>query len=256
VKFNITVLITVFLAFASSVVAQDNPAVRTLSEELTEKAKSLNPQYLVYAPIAKAESPLPMVIYLHGAGGVGDNIRKVRGQSGQVWKGIEKFKKNSCILVAPQVIKKTRGNGGWIPGDLNVLLGYLKQTIKVDEKRIYLTGNSMGGYGSWVWGGSHPQHFAAIAPVSGGIGPGGPKDVSPDIQKWAANLAMVPVYAFAGGKDKVVPAERSQRMIAAIRKAGGKEAKIKIYPDEGHGTGRLVFSSDEFYQWMFSKKRE
>ena len=114
----------------------------------------------------------------------------------------------------------------------------------------------MGGYGSWAWGGHSPEHFAAIAPVSGGIGPDGPKDVTPDIEKWAANLAKVPVYAFAGANDNVVPAERSQRMIDAIRKAGGKKAKIRIYPDEGHSAGRLVFASAELFDWMFAQVRD
>ena len=159
-------------------------------------------------------------------------------------------------MVAPQCDKKVRAGGGWLPDDLNILLGHLKATLKIDPKRVYLTGNSMGGYGSWAWGGHSPENFAAIAPVSGGIGPGGPKDVTPHVDKWAANLAKVPVYAFAGGNDKVVPAERSERMIAAIQKAGGKHAKIKVYPEEGHGAGRQVFSSAEFYEWMFSQKRE
>jgi pimeloyl-ACP methyl ester carboxylesterase len=83
--------------------------------------------------------------------------------------------------------------------------------------------------------------LAAVAPVVGGIGPGGPKDVSPNITEWAKNLAKVPVYAFAGGKDRVVPAERSERMVREIRKAGGKDAKIKIYPDAGHNARQLVF---------------
>ena len=249
-------LTTLSLLFANSAFAQDRgPIVGKLSNDLTEIAKSLNPEYLVFSPKQKLKNTVPLVIYLHGAGGVGDNIQKVRGQAGQVWKGIEKFKKNPCIVVAPQASKKARENGGWIPNDLNILLGHLKNTLKVDEKRIYLTGNSMGGYGSWVWGGHYPEHFAAIAPVSGGIGPGGPKDVTPDLTKWAANLAKVPVFAFTGGKDRVVPSERSERMIAAIQKAGGKDAKIKIHPSEGHGAGRVVFGSAEFYQWMFSKKR-
>ena len=62
----------------------------------------------------------------------------------------------------------------------------------------------MGGYGSWAWGGKSPERFAAIAPVVGGIGPGGPKDVTPNLDQWAANLATVPVYAFAGATDRVV----------------------------------------------------
>jgi len=224
-KFKMIALFVSFFALVGSAVAQNNPSVATLAEDLQKKTKALNPQYLVFSP-KEAEKPLPLLIYLHGAGGVGDNIQKVKGQARAVVRGIEKFAKTPCIVVAPQVSKKTRENGGWIPEDLNILLQHLKATLKIDEKRIYLTGNSMGGYGSWVWGGHNPEHFAAIAPVVGGIGRGGPKAVTPDLAKWAANLAKVPVYAFAGAKDRVVPAERSERMIGAIRKAGGKEAKL------------------------------
>ena len=151
---NIT---TLSLFFAGLAFAQNkSPAVGKLSADLAKTAKSLNPQYLVFTPKQTLDSTVPLVIYLHGAGGVGDNIQKIRGQAGQVWKGIEKFKKNPCIVVAPQASKRARENGGWVPADLNILLGYLKATLKVDEKRIYLTGNSMGGYGSWVWGGHNP----------------------------------------------------------------------------------------------------
>jgi len=253
------VLFASLLALAGSPVAQDDgPVVGTLDQSFQEKTECLNPQYLVFLPKGESETALPLLIYLHGAGGVGDDIRKIRGQSARVSHGIEKFGKGPCIVVAPQCLPKTKDGqrGVWIPKDLNILLQHLKATLPVDDKRIYLTGNSMGGYGSWVWGAHNPEHFAAIAPVVGGIGPGGPKDVTPHLDKWVANLAKVPVYAFAGAKDKVVPAERSERMIAAIRKAGGKEAKLKIYPDEGHGAGRVVFSTGEFYDWMFSKKRD
>ncbi len=78
--------------------------------------------------------------------------------------------------------------------------------------------------------------------------------MTPDLGQWAANLAKVPVYAFAGAKDKVVPAERSERIVAAIRKAGGKQVKIKVYPDQGHNARQVVYSTREFYDWMFSKK--
>ena len=245
---------SIFIAYLGY--TQDRgPIVGKLTDELAQKTSSLNPQYLIFLPKQKLKNTVPLVIYLHGAGGVGDNIQKVKGQAGQVARGIEKSKKTPSIVVAPQASKKNRQAGGWIPAHLNILLKHLKATLQVDEKRIYLTGNSMGGYGSWSWGGHNPEHFAAIAPVSGGIGPNGPKDVTPNLHKWAANLAKVPVHAFAGGKDRVVPAERSERMIAAIQKAGGKEAKIRIYPNEGHGAGRLIFGSRDFYQWMFSQKR-
>ena len=63
------------------------------------------------------------------------------------------------------------------------------------------------------------------------------------------------LYAFIGALDKTVPPERSERMITAIQKAGGREAKLKVYPDEGHNAGRIVVAEQEFYDWMFSKKR-
>ena len=110
------------------------------------------------------------------------------------------------------------------------------------RRRVYLTGNSMGGYGSWAWGGHSPKRLAAIAPVVGGIGPGGPKDVTPNLKNWAKNLAKVPVYAFAGGKDRVVPAERSERMVAEIRKAEGSRQKLKYFqrPDTMPGSWFMI----------------
>ena len=173
-------------------------------------------------------------------------------------RGSRAFPRVPPFVVAPQCLKEARDGqrGVWEPADLNLLLKHLKATLRFDCKRIYLTGNSMGGYGAWAWGARNPEHFAAIAPVVGGIGRGGPKDVTPDLESWAANLAKVPVYAFAGGQDRVVPAERSERMIAAIRKAGGKKVKLKIHANEGHGAGRRVFASAEFYDWMFSQKRD
>ena len=253
------VLFASLLAFVCSAVAQDEgPVIGTLDPSLQEKTESLNPEYLVFSPKGKPQAKLPLLIYLHGAGGVGRDVLRLQGQSRRMWRGTAQFGKGPCLVVAPQCLKTTKQGqrGIWNADDLDLLLAHLKATLPVDEKRIYLTGNSMGGYGSWAWGAHRPEHFAAIAPVVGGIGRGGPKDVTPDLDQWAANLAKVPVFAFAGAKDRVVPAERSERMIAAIRRAGGKQAKLRIYPDEGHGAGRVVYSTAEFYDWMFSKKRD
>ena len=240
--------------------ARAEPSVENVGEEVASKTLFLNPEYLAYHPKEIEQgSKIPLVIYLHGAGGLGSEIRKITGQSRRLVEAIDLSGKGPCLVVAPQCQResdKSEERGTWEPADLDLFLEHLLAIHpEIDPDRVYLTGNSMGGYGSWVWGGTSPQHFAAIAPIVGGIGRGGPKDVTPDIDAWATNLAKVPVWAFAGAKDQVVPAERSERMVAAIEKAGGKQAKILVYPEEGHGASRRVFSSQEFFDWMFSQKR-
>ncbi len=145
--------------------------------------------------------------------------------------------------------------GIWQPKDLDLLLEHLKKSLPVNPNRIYLTGNSMGGFGTWAWAGESPRHFAAIAPVVGGLGYGGPEDVYDDLDRWAKNLVEVPTWAFHGRTDPVVPAERSERMVGLIKSHGGKKAKLTIYPEEGHGAGQKVFSSAEFYAWLLSQRK-
>ena len=222
-----------------------------------ENLISLNPHYLVFSPNVKSSQPVPLLIYLHGSGGGFAPLERIGGQASALLSAIDKFGMGPCYVVVPQCFQKTKSGAKstWEPADLNILLDDLLEKLPIDPKRVYLTGNSMGGYGCWAWGGHSPQRFAAIAPVVGGIGPGGPKDISSDISKWASNLAQVPVYAFAGGLDRVVPAERSERMISEIRKAGGRRAKIKIYPEGGHNVRQQVYNGQEFYDWMFSHSR-
>ena len=238
-----------------------DPVVEKLEPAQQKQLTFLNPAYLAFpAQAATPDDKIPLVIYLHGAGGVGENPNKNTGRARGLIKGLRQFKKGPCLVVAPQCQRtsaKTNQRGTWVPEDLEIFLqGLLARHSEIDVDRVYLTGNSMGGYGCWVWGGHHPEHFAAIAPIVGGIGRNGPKDVTPDLEKWASKLAKVPVYAFAGARDPVVPAERSQRMVDAIRKAGGRQAKLKIYPNESHGASRAVFSSEEYFDWMFSQKRD
>ena len=254
-------LVLMMLACCISAQAQSEPpVVEKVSEKILEKAVYLNGDYLAFIPEElKPDQKIPLLIYLHGSGGTGDNIQNIKRQPMALLDGIHRFKKGPCLVIAPQCkheSDKSKQRSIWVPEDLELLLQHLKASHpEIDTDRIYLSGISMGGYGSWVWGAHHPEHFAAIAPIVGGIGRGGPKDVTPDIEKWAINLAKVPVYAFAGALDRVVPAERSERMVAAIRKAGGTRARIKVYPEEGHGAGSVVFSSAEFFDWMFAQKR-
>jgi len=247
-----------FCLLSVSFIHAETPRIETLASTFEQNTKCLNREYLVFSIDGKKKQVPSLLIYLHGAGGVGNDVQRLQGQVRALISGIKKFEKGPCHVVVPQCLRtrKSGGRGTWEATDGDLLLQGLHATLKFDSDRIYLTGNSMGGYGSWTWGGKSPQHFAAIAPVVGGTGPGGPKDVTPDLDKWAANLAKVPVYAFAGAEDKVVPADRSEQMVEAIRKAGGKQVKIKVYENVGHNARGVVYASKEFYDWMFSLRKK
>ena len=233
------------------------PTVERLDLAFEKKTTALNPEFLLFRVGDSKQTQQPLLIYLHGGGGKGDNIQRIAGQVRQLSDGIQRFRKGPCLIVAPQCLRQSKDGrrATWFHTDLNALLAQLKQTLSFDQNRIYLTGNSMGGFGSWMWGGHNPEHFAAIAPIVGGIGYGGPMDVTNELDAWATNLAKVPVYAFVGALDKVVPAERSQRMVAAIQKAGGTQVRFRNYPNEGHNARRVTYGTAEFYNWIFDQSR-
>jgi predicted peptidase len=260
-KYILTILALALGATALSTAAE--PEIRRLPESVHAKARFLNRDHVFIAHKAGGDAirpdakPLPLLVYLHGAGGRGDDVAKAKNNVARVMKGLAEHVDEPCLVVAPQCSKGTLEDMGiWQPKDLDLLLAHLKKTLPVDVKRVYLSGNSMGGFGCWAWAGESPERFAAVAPVVGGLGFGGPKDVSPDLDRWAKNLKNVPVWAFHGATDRVVPAERSERMVKLIREKGGKNAKLTIYPDEGHGAGRKAFFSAEFYKWMFGQRRD
>ncbi len=254
---------TIALLFVATLtLSAAEPRVLQLPETIHQQTRFLNRDFVVIAHKAEADAikpdakPLPLLVYLHGAGGRGDDIGKVKKNVARLLPGMKEHVGEPCLIVAPQCLKGTREKMGiWQPKDLDLLLGHLKARFPVDAARVYLTGNSMGGFGSWAWAGESPQHFAAVAPVVGGLGYGGPKDVFPDLKRWANNLRDIPVWAFHGAKDPVVPAERSERMVKLIREQGGKRAKLTIHSDEGHGAGKVVFATAEFYEWLFAQRR-
>ena len=114
-----------------------------------EKARLLNQEYLAATPeVAKVGKKYPLLIFLHGAGGRGSDIQKVKRIAQAALMGMERYAGEPSIFVAPQVIPGAPGNRqSWVPDELNVFLAHLKSTLPIDSNRIYLTGNSMGVYG-------------------------------------------------------------------------------------------------------------
>ena len=139
-----------------------------------------------------------------------------------------------------------RGAGGWRSQveTLNGLLDDVMAKYKVDKDRVYVTGLSMGGYGTWALAAAHPKRFAAIVPICGG---GNPAD--------AAKLKDLPIWVFHGAKDRAVPLARSEMMVKAIKKAGGNP-KFTVYPEAGHDSWTESYDNPELYTWLLKQKRK
>jgi len=119
----------------------------------------------------------------------------------------------------------------------------------VDTNRIYLTGLSMGGFGAWSLATTYPERFAAVAPICGGEGYIGAGLSLMDGTK-AAALRKLPVWAFHGGKDTVVPWEESDRMIKLLKRFGNEDANLTVYPEAGHNSWTVTYDNPELYQWF------
>jgi predicted peptidase len=179
----------------------------------------------------------PLMVFLHGSGERGDNLDQVKVHGPP--KLIAAGKEFPMIVVSPQCPK----GKSWEPFELSLLLDDLERKYKVDQDRIYLTGLSMGGFGTWRMAAHAPNRLAAIAPICGGG----------DVQS-ARRLAKLPIWAFHGAKDTGVPVELSQSMIDAIKKNGG-DPKLTIYPDAGHDSWTETYNNPEFYEWLLAQKR-
>lgn len=205
--------------------------------------------FLLYVPedYQAAGEPYPLVLFLHGAGERGDgseeqlpNVAK-HGPPKQVAAG----RQFPFILVSPQCsYAEPNVPRGWQADQLLALLDKLEQQLNVDTKRIYLTGLSMGGFGSWRLASAAPERFAAVAPICGG---GNPQDVTA--------LVDVPLWAFHGAKDPVVKLEATTNCIEAIREAGG-HPRLTVYPEATHDSWTETYDNPMFYEWLLGERLE
>ena len=137
-----------------------------------------------------------------------------------------------------------------------VILGLLDELIskyRVDTNRIYLTGLSMGGFGTWSLGTRHPERFAAIAPICGG---GEVIDVLLSTKTKAEALKSLGVWAFHGAKDPVVALAESERMVAALKRAGATDVRLTVYPEAGHDSWTATYEDPKLYEWFLSHRRK
>ncbi len=246
---------------------KDNQQALSFKHTVT---KTVGYGYLQFLPKgydAKADKKWPLIMFLHGSGERGTNVWlvSVHGPPKLVKPVVEPPKNETpqaraqreeamrklsenFIVISPQCPADSR----WDNDTLLALLDQVIATHKVDTTRVYLTGLSMGGFGTWSLGVRHADRFAALAPICGG---GERIDVLIAGRKNKAALQSAAVWAFHGGKDTAVPVEESEKMIAAMKKAGAKDLQLTIYPEAGHDSWTETYANPKLYDWFLQHRR-
>jgi predicted peptidase len=236
-------------------IAQESPA---LEKHVFADGANKLPYRLLKPVKVEEDMKYPLVIFLHGAGERGSDNEKQLVHGVPRFASVENRQKHPCFLIAPQCPEGKK----WVevdwsadthtqpkdPGEVGRLtLALIEKAMKdlpVDPKRVYLTGLSMGGYGTWDFVARRPELFAAAAPVCGGAD-----------EATATKIKDIPIWAFHGAKDTAVKPARSRNIIAALKKAGG-QPKYTEYPNVGHNSWDNAYSDPEFFKWLFAQKRD
>ncbi|MCH7342880.1 dienelactone hydrolase family protein [Pelomonas sp. CA6] len=187
---------------------------------------------------AQRREPWPLLVFLHGSGERGEDLQRVKVY-GPPRLADEGGAQLPCILASPQLEEGAR----WAPARLHALLEALKSRLRVDPDRVSATGLSLGGHGVWDWACAHPQDLAAIAPV---CGYGNPRAV--------AAMREVPVRAYHGDRDTVVPLARQQACVDALRAAGG-QATLTVFPGVGHDAWTPAYQDPQLLPWLLAQVR-
>ena len=209
--------------------------------------RELSANYLLYLPPdykAQAKNRWPLMLFLHGAGERGTNLSAVAVHGPP--KLVKQRRDFPFIIVSPQCPAGER----WSNETLLALLEDITRKYRVDTNRIYLTGLSMGGYGTWSLGIAHPNKFAAIAPICGG-GETIPILIANTAKK--EQLKSLPVWAFHGAKDPVVKLEESEKLVEALKRIGSRNVELTVYPEATHDSWTETYNNPKLYEWFLSQ---
>lgn len=205
-----------------------------------EKYCFQNIQYLLKKPNDfNPEMNYPVLLFLHGAGTRGNDIRKL--YTNPFFQLIESHHDFPFVIVAPLCEENT-----WfdIWERLKMLVNEIAALPFTDRDRIYLMGASMGGYATWQLAMSMPEHFAAIVPICGGG------------MYWnAGRLVNVPIWAFHGAKDSTVLLEESIKMVETVKHYGG-DSRLTVYPENGHDAWSDTYRNPEVFAWLLKQKKK
>ncbi|MBI1279124.1 MAG: prolyl oligopeptidase family serine peptidase [Anaerolineaceae bacterium] len=204
--------------------------------------------YLLYTPDAYEADPTriwPFILFLHGSGERGHDVDIVRLHG--LPRLVETQPDFPCIVLSPQCPLDVR----WPSQSEKVmtLLDTVLKGLRVDPSRLYLTGLSMGGEGSWYIGALHPDRFAAVLPICGRMPPqteGFPEKVS--------TLKDVPVWVFHGAKDDRAPVEHSKTLAKVLEDCGGN-IQLTIFPDGDHFIWDQVYEAEATWDWLLGQRK-
>ena len=200
-------------------------------------------EYLLFLPESYAQSTnqkFPLILFLHGAGERGNDLDSVKRHG--IPKIVETNPDFPFIAVSPQCPEDS-----WWTSELHTINGLIEEVVEkyqVDTSRIYLTGLSMGGFGTWSLASMYPERFAAIAPVCGGG----------EVRQILRSLVEMPIWTFHGQKDDVIPFSRSEEIVTALKKHGSS-IKFTIYPEAGHDSWTKTYDNPELYKWFLKHSR-
>lgn len=198
-------------------------------------------RFWLYLPAGSARAKdgggLPLLLFLHGSGERGQDMARVKIHGPpKIVDGRPDF---PFILVSPQLPAQEQ----WQPEALHGLLDLVLAGTPADPDRVYVTGLSLGGHGTWALAADRPQRFAAIAPISGRGDPAS-----------ACRLKELPVWAFHGARDEIVPASGSTAMVEAVNVCGG-QARLTLYPELGHDAWTATYDNPALYEWLLAHRR-
>lgn len=229
----------------------------------TVKVEGAEYRYQVFVPKKwTKKQQWPVILFLHGAGERGDDgvLQTDVGLGHAIRQHPDAW--SNFVIVMPQC----RRDRYWTRPDMErMALAALEQSIKEfhgDRSRLYLTGISMGGYGTWSIAEHHPGMFGALVPVCGGIvAPSALPELKTDMagdfdpyRDTAQKIASTPVWVFHGGADPVVPVEGSQKMVAALRDLKNN-ARYTEYPGVQHNSWDKAYAEPELVPWLLQQKK-
>jgi predicted peptidase len=183
----------------------------------------------------------PLILFLHGMGERGDDLELVKIHG--IPKIVKTQKDFPFIAVSPQCPTEYVWRDKKMLQAVESLILNIIKNYRIDKTRVYVTGLSMGGYGTWALAARRPELFAAAVPICGG---GDPATVNV--------LKNLPIWVFHGGLDKVVLPEESEKMVRALEKAGGK-VRYTLYPEAYHDSWIETYDNPALYDWMLSKRK-